>query len=90
MKYLIFFQKFHVGVERETNKLLKCLRTDNDGEYCSNSLKDYCNRFGIKHENIVLGTPPQNGTTKIMNWTIMDKMRGMFSNSRAVKHFWVE
>ena len=33
------FQKFHVAVERETNKLLKCLRTDNGGEYCSNEFK---------------------------------------------------
>ena len=30
---LEIFQKVHVGVERETNKLLKCLRTDNGGEY---------------------------------------------------------
>ena len=51
------FQKFHVVVERETNKLLKCLRTNNGGDYCSNVLKDYYNRFGIKHEKIVPGTP---------------------------------
>ena len=51
------FQKFHVAVERETNKLLKCLRTDNGGEYCSNAFKEYCNRFGIMHEKTVPGTP---------------------------------
>ena len=28
-----FFQKFHALVERETGKFLKCLRTDNGGEY---------------------------------------------------------
>ena len=39
------FQKFHVVVERETNKLLKYLRTDNGGEYCSNEFKEYCNKF---------------------------------------------
>jgi len=31
--------------------LLKCLRTDNGGEYYSNAFKNYCNKFGIKHEN---------------------------------------
>ena len=51
------FQKFHVVVERETNKLLKCLRTDNGVEYCSNEFKEYCNRFGIKHEKVVPRTP---------------------------------
>ena len=58
------FQKFHVGFERDTNKLLKCFRTDNGGEYCSNAFKDYCNKFGIKHEKIVLGNPQQNGMRK--------------------------
>ena len=32
----VIFQQFHVMVERETGKLLKCLRTNNDGEYTSN------------------------------------------------------
>jgi len=35
------FQKFHVVVERETNKLLKCLRTDSGGEYCSKAIEEY-------------------------------------------------
>lgn len=35
------FQNLHVVVERETNKLLKCLRTNNCGKYCSNAFKDY-------------------------------------------------
>ena len=56
------FQNFHVVIGRKTNKLLKCLRRDNGGEYCSNAFKDYCNRFGIKHQKIVPGTPQQNGT----------------------------
>jgi len=51
------FQKLHLAIERETNKLLKCLRTDNGGEYCSNAFKEYCNRFGIKHEKTMPGTP---------------------------------
>ena len=63
-KYEVFeiFQKFHVGVERETNKLLKCLRTDNGGENCSNEFKEYWNMFVIKHENTIPGTSQQNGT----------------------------
>ena len=68
------FQKFHVAVERETNKLLKYLRTDNGGEYCLNALKEYCNKFGIKHEKTVPGTPQQNGVAEMMNCTIMEKM----------------
>ena len=51
------FQKFHVVVERESNKFLKCLRTDNGGEYFSNAFKEYCNRFSIKHDKTIPGTP---------------------------------
>ena len=84
------FQKLHVVVERETKKLLKCLRIDNGGEYCSNVFKDCCNRFGIKHEKIVPGTPQQNGVAERMNRTILEKVRSMLSNSRLEKHFLVE
>jgi hypothetical protein len=85
------FYKFHVVVERETNKLLNCLRTNNGGEYCSNAFKEYCNKFGIKHEKIIPLTPRQNGTTERMNRTIMEKVRSMLqSNYGLEKHFWAE
>lgn len=84
------FQKFHVVVERESNNFLKCLRTDNGGEYCSNAFKDYFNRFGINHEEIVLGARQQNGATKRMNHTILEKVRSMLSNSGLEKYFWAE
>jgi len=84
------FENFHVFVGREIKKLLKCLRTYNGGEYFSNSFKDYCNRFGIKHEKIVPGTPQQNGFVERMNHTIMEKVRSMLSNYRLEKHFLAE
>jgi len=68
------FQNFHIVVERETNKSLKCLRTNNGGEYWSNAFNKYCNRFGIKHEKIVLVTPQQNGVVERMNHTITKKV----------------
>jgi hypothetical protein len=84
------FQKFHVVVERETNKFLKCLRIDNGGKYCSNTFKEYCNMFDIKHEKTASLTPQYNGTAERMNHTIMEKVRSMLSNSGLEKHFWAE
>jgi transposase InsO family protein len=84
------FQKFHMVVERETNKLLRCIRTDNGGEYCSKAFEEYCSKHGIKHVKIVPHTPQQNGTTERMNGTIMEKVRSMLSNSGLPKYFWVE
>ena len=84
------FQNFHVVVERETNKLLKCLRTKSGGEYCSNAFKNYCNRFGIKHQKTIPDTPQKNGTAERMNRTIIEKVRCMLSNSRLENNFWEE
>ena len=84
------FQKFHVIVERNINKFLKCSRTENSGEYFSNAFNEHCNRFGLRHEKIVPGTPQQNGVIERMNHTIMKKVRSMLSNFGLEKHFWAE
>lgn len=51
------FQKFHALVERETERKLKCLRTDNGGEYTSAEFQNYCSQHGIRHEKAVPRTP---------------------------------
>ena len=56
-----YFHKFHAMVERETGNPLKRLRTDNGGEYISKEFKEYCSKYGIKHEKTVPGTPQHNG-----------------------------
>ncbi|CAA0826210.1 Unknown protein [Striga hermonthica] len=45
-----YFKSFHVMVERETGKKLKCLRSDNGGEYTSKEFDAYCRTYGIRHE----------------------------------------
>ena len=51
------FKKFHAMVERKKGKLLKCLRSDNGGEYIFNEFKSYCSEKGIRHEKTIPGTP---------------------------------
>jgi hypothetical protein len=43
-KYDVFntFNKWKALVENETGKRLKCLRSDNGGEYCEKDSDDYC------------------------------------------------
>jgi hypothetical protein len=64
-------------VENETKKRLKCLRSKNGGEYCRKDFDDYCSYHGIRREKIVLGTPQENGVSKRMNMTIMERARSM-------------
>jgi hypothetical protein len=58
-KYDIFdtFKKWKDLVENEIGKRLKCLISDNGGEYFSKEFDDYYSYHGIRKENIVPGTP---------------------------------
>ncbi|RDX84970.1 hypothetical protein CR513_33901, partial [Mucuna pruriens] len=83
-----YFKHFHVMVERETGKKLKCLRSDNGGEYTSHEFRDYCFGHGIRHEKTVPGTPQHNGVAECMNRTILERVRCMRKTSRLPKSFW--
>jgi hypothetical protein len=48
------FKEFHAKVERETDRKLKCVRSDNGGEY-RGPFERYCRKFGIRLEK----TPPK-------------------------------
>jgi hypothetical protein len=71
------FKKWKALVENETGKMLKCLRSDNGGEYCIKDFDDYYSYHGIHREKIVPGTPQENGVLERMNKTIMERERSM-------------
>ena len=60
-------------VEREIGQKLKCIRSDNGGEYMG-SFDVYCRQQGIRHEVTVPGTPQHNAVAERMNHTIMEKI----------------
>uniref|UniRef100_A0A2N9FLT3 Integrase catalytic domain-containing protein n=1 Tax=Fagus sylvatica TaxID=28930 RepID=A0A2N9FLT3_FAGSY len=84
------FKKFHAMVERQKGKSLKCLRTDNGGEYTSNEFENYCSEYGIRHEKTVPGTPQHNGVAERINCTIVEKVRCMLRMAKLPKSFWAE
>ena len=56
-QFFEYFKKFHAMVERKKGKPLKCLRSDNGGEYTFNEFKSYYSKKGIRHEKTIPGTP---------------------------------
>jgi transposase InsO family protein len=70
-------------VENEMDSKIKCLRSDNGGEFTSKEFMDYCNSHGIKRKFFIVRTPQHNGVVERKNRTIQEMVR------TNVKHFGV-
>ncbi|KAG8480135.1 hypothetical protein CXB51_024911 [Gossypium anomalum] len=70
------FLKWKKMVETLTSRKVKRLRSDNETEY--------------KNDPFLQDAPQQNGVTKRINRTILEKVRCMLSNARLGKKFWAE
>lgn len=77
-------------VEKQYNKVIKILRSDNGGEYTSNEFEHYLQKEGIKHEKTIPKTPQQNGAAERMNRTLVEAVRSMLSDSKLPKFYWAE
>ena len=75
--------------ENEIGKRLKCIRSDNGGEYCSKEFDSYCSHNGIRREKTVPGTPQENGVSERMNRMIMERARCMRLHAGFPLQFWV-
>ena len=84
------FKKWKALVENETGKRLKCLRSDNGGEYCSKEFDSYCSHNGICREKTVPGTPQENGVSERMNIMIMERARCMRLHAGLPLQFWAD
>ena len=77
-------------IEKQTERKVKLLRTDNGGEFCSDAFNNYYRQEGIVRHHTILYTPQQNGVAERMNRTIISRARCMLSDARMSKRFWAE
>ena len=54
------FKTFKILVENEIGKKLKCLRSNNGGEFTSKEFNLFCENHGIKRQFSAARTPQQN------------------------------
>ena len=69
------FEKFKIFkemVENETHVKIKCLRSDNGGEFNSNEFNEFCKTHGIKRQFSVANTPQQNDVVERKNRTVQE------------------
>jgi len=62
-------------VENKTGKSIKCLRTDNGGEFTSLEFEQFCKDEGIVRHKTAIYTPHENGVVERMNQTLMENQK---------------
>ena len=78
------------NAELQSGKKLKCLRSDNGGEYFPREMTNYLMTAGIEHQSTVAGNPQQNGAAERLNRTLLDIARSMLHGAGLSKGFWGE
>lgn len=77
-------------VKNETDLKIKCLRSDNGGEFTSKFFQQYCDENGIKRQFSTTRTPQQNGVAERKNRTMQEMGRTMLKDSKLDEKFWVQ
>jgi len=89
-KVFNIFKKFKLLSEKQSDKVIKVLRTDGGGEYNSHEFQVFCDEEGIIHEVKSTYTPQHNGVAERRNRTILNMARSMIKGKRMPHYFWGE
>jgi hypothetical protein len=84
------FKIYKKMVENEMDSRIKCLRSDNGGEFTSKEFMDYYSNHGIKRQFFVARTPQQNGVVERKNRTVQEMARTMIIDSKLTDIFWTQ
>jgi transposase InsO family protein len=68
--------------------MIKRLRDDKGGEYCSHELLSFTNQSGINHERTIRDTPEQNGQAERFNLTLLEGITMMLSQAQLPPSMW--
>ena len=74
-------------VENETHMKIKCLKSDNGGEFTSNNFDEFCEKHGIKRQFSAAKTPQHNGVVERRNKTIQETARIMLNEAKLLDSY---
>lgn len=66
------------------------MRSDNGGEYVSNSFDDFLAYHGIRRELTCPHTPQQNGVAERKNRVLVEAARAMLIEKHLPDYYWAE
>ena len=81
------FKEFREKVESEFGKRIRCLRTDNGGEYTSDEFSDYLKEYRIRRQLTCPGTPQQNDVAERKNRHFAEICRSMLHAKNVPSRF---
>lgn len=84
------FVNFKKMYEKQIERNIKVLRSDNGTEYCNKTFRSYLENHGIQHQTSNIHTPQQNGVAERMNRTIIEKAKCLLFNAKLSKCYWAE
>lgn len=84
------FKKYEAMMENQVDAKIKCIRTDNGGEYMNRRFLKMCQSSGIIHQTTVPYLPQQNGLAERMNQKIMQRARSLINFIQVEKKWWTE
>ena len=76
--------------ENESGMKIKCLRSDNGGEFTSNEFNEFCEGCGIKRQFLAATTPQHNGVVERKNRRVQEAARTMLNEAKLSDSFWRE
>ena len=85
-----YFKEFRTMIEKQTEKCIKILRSNNGGQYVFGAFKKYCKENGIQQQFTVSHTPQQNGIKERKNKTLVECARNMLQGKQISNGFWAE
>ena len=69
---------------------IKCLRSDNGGEFTSNEFNEFCEIHAIKRQFSAAKTPQQNDLVERKNRTVKEAVRTMLNEEKLLDAYWKE
>src|SRR3954471_11272046 len=81
---------FSNEVQRQNNKKIKIIRSDNGSEFKNYTLNEFLSVEGIRHQYSAAYTPQQNCVAERKNRTLLDMARTMLAEFKSPYNFWAE
>jgi hypothetical protein len=81
---------FKALVETQSEKKIKVLQTDNEGEYVNHEIHDLCHEAGIQLQHTIPYTPQQNGVAEWKNRSLKEMASYMWHAKPLPQRLWAE